>query len=298
MSSYQYTRAKDKEEDDKKGQNFISASFIAIFVIWMANAWWPEILADLPTWGRPFWHSRGDVGLWVTDVWPVFVWAITATLGLCLFKPAAILDKFSSSDILGYGTLASLFAGVFEELAFRWLIYLSAIAYLVFFNWLWGTVFLFVFAGLLGILLTLAAAKIWDKDDLPAVLVGIVCALGVICLVIFGRQPDLVKWFYNALLIPLADWTSFHKLHDLFYATGATPGVDTWAIGAGIVSANTFFRDGHKYLGFIGVVNSWYLGLILFWVMLTYGVWPAIVVHFLYDFLIFATLAAVRLLRS
>jgi len=59
-----------------------------------------------------------------------------------------------------------------------------------------------------------------------------------------------------------------------------------WAIGAAILVANAKFRDGHKYQGPFGLVNSWFIGMFFFYLMFTYGLIAAIVVHFLYDFLI------------
>lgn len=60
-----------------------------------------------------------------------------------------------------------------------------------------------------------------------------------------------------------------------------------WAIGAGLLAANARFRDGHKYLGFIGFVNSWFIGMFMFFLMFKFGLLAAILVHFLYDLFIF-----------
>ncbi|HMO22056.1 MAG TPA: hypothetical protein PKC98_13950, partial [Candidatus Melainabacteria bacterium] len=54
-----------------------------------------------------------------------------------------------------------------------------------------------------------------------------------------------------------------------------------------LISANSRFRDGHKYQGFLGWVNSWFLGMVFFYMTLTYGLVAAIAVHFLYDMIIF-----------
>jgi hypothetical protein len=34
-------------------------------------------------------------------------------------------------------------------------------------------------------------------------------------------------------------------------------------------------------------VNSWFLGMVLFYIMFHYGLLSAIIVHFIYDFIIF-----------
>lgn len=46
-------------------------------------------------------------------------------------------------------------------------------------------------------------------------------------------------------------------------------------------------RNGHAYQGWFGTINSWFLGLYFFYIMLTHGLLAAIVVHFTYDFIIF-----------
>lgn len=61
----------------------------------------------------------------------------------------------------------------------------------------------------------------------------------------------------------------------------------TWYVGAGMLVANAKFRDGHKYLGFVGYLNSWFIGMFFFYLMFRYGLPAAILVHFLYDALIF-----------
>lgn len=301
-------RRKDKSEDKNKGRNYITSSIFAILVLWIVTAVWPEVI-PFRVFGEPFWGARGTFGAWVSSVWWIFAWGvgvnlITGAIANAEANSSFTLEKFlrrrrepDSAEILSIGTVVSLFAGVTEELAFRWLLYLSAIVTLVFMNWLWGTVFAFIFLGFLGIALTAAAAKASSRGNiLPPILVGGFCGVGLILLIAHGGFLDPIKWIYDVLLVPLADFTTFHKLHEYLYATNVhTP--YAWAAGGAIVSANAFFRDGHKYQGPLGVVNSWFIGMVFFWVMFTYGVFPAMVVHFLYDFLIFATVAFMRLFR-
>lgn len=83
------------------------------------------------------------------------------------------------------------------------------------------------------------------------------------------------------VLGPLANFFTLGYLKDYI----ANPSV--WYVGAGVLSANAFFRDGHKYLGAIGYVNSWFLGMYFFYITFNYGLLAAIIVHFLYDLIIF-----------
>lgn len=88
------------------------------------------------------------------------------------------------------------------------------------------------------------------------------------------------SWFHNHVFGPLANFMTLHGLESqLFHSTG-------WAVGAAMLTTNAFFRDGHRYQGLLGVANSWFAGMFLFWVMFHYGLLPAILIHFLYDFMI------------
>lgn len=95
----------------------------------------------------------------------------------------------------------------------------------------------------------------------------------------------LCKWFYVHALIPLANFFTLHaldaQLHD----------PRSWVVGAAIVSASMDFRDKHEYLGIIGWVNSWFIGMVMFWLVFHYGLLTAIVAHIVYDVIVFTTAA-------
>lgn len=81
-------------------------------------------------------------------------------------------------------------------------------------------------------------------------------------------------------MFPLASFVSFGKLDWLVKEM-------PWAVAAGVIMANGKFRDGHKYLGLFGWLNSWVVGFFFFWIVFTYGLLAAIFSHFLYDLIIF-----------
>jgi hypothetical protein len=56
-----------------------------------------------------------------------------------------------------------------------------------------------------------------------------------------------------------------------------------WALGGAVIFANGLFRDGHKYQGIVGILNSWFVGMGFFYMTFNYGLLSAIVVHALYD---------------
>jgi len=90
----------------------------------------------------------------------------------------------------------------------------------------------------------------------------------------------ITEWLQVHLVGPIANVVTFGAMGTFL----GTP--NAWAVGAGILGANAFFRDGHRYQGLFGIVNSWFAGMFLFWLMFRYGLLAAIVVHFTYDFLI------------
>ncbi len=92
----------------------------------------------------------------------------------------------------------------------------------------------------------------------------------------------VAQWVQLHVLGPVANFTTLGLLKVYL----VTP--ENWAIGAAILGANAFFRDGHKYQGVFGWLNSWFGGMFLFYLMFRFGLPAAIVVHFLYDLGIFA----------
>lgn len=177
--------------------------------------------------------TRGDVsGEGLGHVWFIFVWALAVTLLLFLLKGRSY--SYDSRLIRSIkGAWASLNAGIFEELVFRWMLFFIAMITLPFFNF-----------------------------------------------ITFG----LVKWFYVELLIPVANWSTFGALEPHLMS-------GSWVLGAAIISVNADFRDGHKYLGLLGWVNSWFIGMVMFYLVLNYNLQTAIVAHVLYDLIIFSIAA-------
>jgi len=209
--------------------------------------------------------------------WPMYVWGIALT--------ALISSRSSSSfdgKLLALGTLTSVMAGVWEEVAFRCFYICYAMVVVLVFNWLFSTglgIFLTVlFAG--GAVACLLAA------GSPLVKVVGAGILGFLAWLAWGLTMDFdpLYWFYDTILIPIAYYATFKQAEPVLY--GGYPALFVY----GAFLANMWFRDGHKYQGLLGWVNSWYLGMVLLYAMLTYGLLTAIVVHALYDILIHVTI--------
>ncbi len=91
-----------------------------------------------------------------------------------------------------------------------------------------------------------------------------------------------IQWLFLEVFSPLTNWVTLGYLQDYLI----NPNVH-WAVGAAIIGANGKFRDGHVYLGWFGFLNSWFIGMFMFYLMFNFGLLAAILSHFIYDQIIF-----------
>lgn len=127
------------------------------------------------------------------------------------------------------------------------------------------------------------------QDIYKSVMAGILEEVGFRNLFIFTAMGSVVVmntitfgfvlWFWQVVELPVIDFLSLGYFHNVLYALPAV-------FIAGAINANVGFRDGHKYQGLFGLVNSWYIGLYLLSVMLTQGLVIAILVHMTYDLIV------------
>lgn len=246
---------KDKEE--KKTPWPIKAVFGLFWlsiIVWI----WPwaiEPFTVLSLWSPPAGQPTIQLASWGEAAYHIFVWGVVIT---AVFSIRAIsarknfmeehLDKLEVNNAEpNYlkGFLISVWAGVAEEISFRWIFFLYGMIGIKVGNWL--------FFGFLG----------------------------------FGIAEHIYLWIVG----PVANFFTFGYLeHWLFHPAH-------WAIGAALIAANAKFRDGHKYQGFMGILNSWFLGMFLFWCMFKFGLLGAIAIHFFYDFLIFTCIYVISVCR-
>lgn len=199
--------------------------------------------AMIPYGPLELWMPKGNPLVALAAMVPALLWGLTiqGLLELRNSKRMTTLDvrKYPlPSVILSDGARVSIVAGVFEELTFRWLLFL---------------LFLFGYAVL----------------NLPFRAVGI----------------NLDSTVHLFLLTPVANFFTAGLLRDALYHDIG------WHVGAAMLTANALFRNGHKYQGALGLVNAWFMGMYFFWMMLTFGLPYAIVVHALYDIVVFGTVA-------
>ena len=271
-------RSQESDDDKKSGGNYILSAIGCAILISVINAIDPSII---PISSTQVWTRHGTILEWVLAAKIALLWGSGATFCLGLFQqlsPEA--RRTHAGHAFLQGLAISVWAGVVEEVCFRWLIFLGGIATTMFVNWLMGGWFA------LGVIAFFAfCVGAMSKNGIVAVFFGL--AVPILTYAMIGLPPHIPEYIYTNLMGPLVDFMSGGALHDtLFHPAG-------FAVGAALVSTNATFRDGHKYLGWFGYINSWFLGLFFFYMMLTYGLPAAILVHVLYDMAVFSSAAVV-----
>ncbi len=213
------------------------------------------------TWGG--WES-------VQKFWPLFAYCIGLSL-LIEFAgfPKRTIPRRDNVRLLGWEIATSTLAGFWEELGFRWIYICYAMLSIVVMNWIFGTFLAWVLAAfcLIGSLV------LWN--DKERVFAGIALC-GAILAGLFAFYVNPVYLIYQGF-VWVIHYSTF-TLMDPVFQSNLTP-----LFLFGSVAANATFRDGHKYQGLFGFVNSWFCGMVLLYATITYGLWTAVVVHALYD---------------
>ncbi|MCH7759126.1 CPBP family intramembrane metalloprotease [Patescibacteria group bacterium] len=225
--------AKKKESKSNGGKNYFVSAFWAFIVILLIKWFFPSVI---PFGIFEFWTAKAPLWSAIIASWPIFLWVSTVSFIFYFLEPnSPYVNHNPEEEFLIKGFVISAFAGLTEEIVFRWLFFLNAIWSVKLVNWL--------FFG-------------WFGWGIP-------------------------QGFYTYLIVPVANFFTLGSFADILYHPLG------WFVGAAVIIANAKFRAGHKYLGIFGYINSWFIGMFLFWLMFQYGLLACIVVHFLYDFIIY-----------
>lgn len=238
MLRFPFTLSSDDDED------YIARMIVAaLIIIPITRHYWPMLIPL--TWGDVWMSSGKEPFEYIAMAWPLYLAGIVLNLVLSWNSIKAIPRTLrpDAGEFFLFGLFRSVFAGVMEEIGFRWLLFFSAMPFLVLSNFIFGG---FFFDG-------------WGL-------------------------PRLLHYYIFA---PVADFTTAGYLTDRLY-TGS------WYLGAAVITAASQFRDGHKHQGFFGWAWSWFAGMYFFWIMFNHGLLAAILIHTVYDIIIF-TLAAIRI---
>ena len=96
----------------------------------------------------------------------------------------------------------------------------------------------------------------------------------------------VTRWVFESFLMPATHLMTFGALEGQILTT-------PWTVGAGIITANLVFVAAHVYTGhsIISCVNAWFVGLVLFWLALHYGLITSMVAHSVYYAILLLTQA-------
>ena len=125
-------RKKDDNRAEKTLGFWVGSAVSSLFFILLVQWIWPSVI---PFGTFDFWKEN-DILAGIFASWPMFVWG----WGLTTLFAFTTLNKRSlnrkAEDILVGGVVISIIAGVFEEIIFRWTLFLSGIIGVKIGNWL------------------------------------------------------------------------------------------------------------------------------------------------------------------
>lgn len=208
--------------------------------------------------------------------WPLLLW------GLFLISTNGKYWRSSQHDeeLLLTGLITGNLAAIWEEVAFRYLYIFFAILSLSFSNWLLQT----WFAAVLVLISAFGTLAIFT-DDKHSLISGLKSLLLLIMLLLIWGKPDPWFYAYQNLIMPVINTLSFGAFTPIFN----NQELHHPMVVMGAILANNWFRDGHKYQGWVGWLDSWMMGFVLIFACFTYGLLTAIVIHGLWNSLVFAS---------
>lgn len=252
----------DDKEPVKKGSlgYYISGAIGAGIVIFLTNLIFPGFI--------PFdavkWDTGADLQTIVSDAWPLFIYAVCISAFLATFRK--IERSRGAEDVIDNFRTRLNFnnePGALMTLVTGFLVAIwASVLEELYFRWL-------LFFSMFGLI------AFWDFF-----FGGFLFDVGLVW---------LIKWW---LWMPLANLTTFGLMEGMIYHSSG------WYFGSAVLGANAMFREDHAYQGLFGLINSWFIGMFLFWVCFTHGLWAAMVVHFAYNMLIYSVEALIKLLNG
>jgi len=235
---------------------------LSLLGVWVIELFFPDFF-NYPylNWGG--WKS-------VLNFWPLLLWGATATLVLNLFASSDWPIRASENQqILTLGVMTSILAGIWEEIGYRWLFICFSMVSISVLNWIFGV-------GLGWIIATVCSIGCLYLFSQKEIFIGIIVLVIAVLAAAVALYADPVLFLYK-ILVWIIHYTTFGLMDSVLYGSHDT----LFVFGA--IAANTLFRDGHKYQGPLGIVNSWYCGMAMLYAMMTYGLWTAVVIHVLYN---------------
>ena len=118
----------------EEGQGcYLSTALGALVIVALVEWIWPDVI---PFTIFQFWRFDGTIEEVLKVSWPAFVWGSGVTTVFAIRKWNDPFAGWEEDLNLKLGLLSSTFAGVMEEISFRWLIFYNEIIGYKLINWL------------------------------------------------------------------------------------------------------------------------------------------------------------------
>ncbi len=125
-----------KEKEDKSNENhgcFVLSAIGALILIGLTKLIRPQ---TIPFDFLHFWKINGSLLEAIKLSWIIFAWGILINVVVLVFSQRKPSYKDDAEVNLGIGFLISIWAGVMEEICFRWLLFYGVIVSLQIVNWM------------------------------------------------------------------------------------------------------------------------------------------------------------------
>jgi hypothetical protein len=105
----------------------------------------------------------------------------------------------------------------------------------------------------------------------------------------------IFEWWQLNVMAPVVNFVLGLPLFDSLNYAVIAPIISGeqygWVVGAALVTSVGQFRDAHTTHNLFGKIVVWFIGMYMFVLMFQYGLFAAMLVHFLYDLFIFLVIA-------
>ncbi|OGM19339.1 hypothetical protein A2771_03730 [Candidatus Woesebacteria bacterium RIFCSPHIGHO2_01_FULL_38_26b] len=126
-------------EDKREGSCYLITAFFAFLIIILVEWIWPDVI---PFTLFEYWKLNGSISQILKALLPLLVFGIILNVIMLVRTRNDPLINQNAEVVFGIGCGLSTFAGIFEEISFRWILFYDQIIVYKILNWLF-----FGFAG-------------------------------------------------------------------------------------------------------------------------------------------------------
>lgn len=133
------SRYRSRNDESKQGSNYLSLAASGLIVAILAELFFPNVI---PFGFLELVGFKGSISHVLGISTPLFIWGVVINIIVLQILRGKYYSNYNPGETLKGGLILSLFAGITEEIAFRWLIFFNQIVAYTIGNWI-----LFGFTG-------------------------------------------------------------------------------------------------------------------------------------------------------